>query len=78
MRKTDFSPGNTQCNCAKYFEFQFVWPELMSRLENDQILQAALLESARRTGGDSDGARVRDVRSMNAPSADFEDRKAHV
>lgn len=61
-----------QRNCAKYFEFQFVWPELMSRLENDQILQAALLESARRTGGDSDGARVRDVRSMNAPSADFD------
>ncbi len=61
-----------QRNCAKYFEFQFVWPELMSRLENDQILQVALLESARRTGGDSDGARVRDVRSVNAPSAGFD------
>lgn len=61
-----------QRNCAKYFEFQFVWPELMSRLENDQILQVALLESARRTGGDSDGVRVRDVRSVNVPSAGFD------
>ena len=31
-------------NCSKYFEFQFVWPELMSRLENDQILRNCLVE----------------------------------
>ena len=35
-----------QRNCAKYFEFQFVWPELMARMENDQILRTALLRSA--------------------------------
>ena len=35
-------------NCAKYFEFQFVWPELMGRLENDQTLRAALVESVTR------------------------------
>ena len=35
-----------QRNCSKYFEFQFVWPELMSRMENDQTLSAALVESA--------------------------------
>lgn len=36
-----------QKNCSKYFEFQFVWPELMARTENDKILRNALLESAR-------------------------------
>lgn len=33
-------------NCSNYFEFQFVWPELMARMENDTILQTALLQSA--------------------------------
>ena len=32
-----------QRNCSKYFEFQHVWPELMSRIENDEILKKALL-----------------------------------
>lgn len=35
-----------QRNCSKYFEFQFVWPELMARVENDQILRAALAQVA--------------------------------
>ena len=37
-------------NCSKYFEFQFIWPELMARMEDDQILRSALLSnfSARR------------------------------
>lgn len=35
-----------QRNCSKYFEFQFVWPELMARIENDKILRSALLQSA--------------------------------
>ncbi len=29
-------------NCSKYFEFQFVWPELMARIEQDRVLQSAL------------------------------------
>lgn len=33
-------------NCAKYFEFQFMWSELMARMENDQILRTALWKSA--------------------------------
>lgn len=37
-----------QRNCSKYFEFQFVWPELMARTENDQILRAALVQSVSR------------------------------
>ncbi len=37
-----------QRNCSKYFEFQFVWPELMARMENDQILRTALVQSAQR------------------------------
>ena len=32
-------------NCSKYFEFQFVWPELMARLDGDQVLRAALVQS---------------------------------
>ena len=44
-----------QRNCSKYFEFQFVWPELMARMENDQILRTALIQSAaqRQLGVDS-------------------------
>ena len=33
-------------NCAKYFEFQYVWPEAMNRLESDQLLSEALVRSA--------------------------------
>ncbi len=32
-----------QHNCSKYFEFQRVWPELMSRIENDEMLKRAFL-----------------------------------
>lgn len=44
-----------QRNCSKYFEFQFIWPELMARIENDKILQSALLQSAanRQMGGNA-------------------------
>ncbi|MBE6466853.1 hypothetical protein [Denitrobacterium detoxificans] len=35
-----------ESNCSKYFEFQYIWPELMARTENDRILRTALLESA--------------------------------
>ena len=35
-----------QRNCAKYFEFQFVWPEVMERMESDTTLTAALIQSA--------------------------------
>lgn len=34
-----------QENCTKYFGFQAVWPELMSRTEGDKELSAALLRS---------------------------------
>lgn len=34
-----------QRNCSKYFEFQFLWPELMARIESDQVLRTALLQS---------------------------------
>lgn len=60
-------------NCAKYFEFQFVWPELMARIENDRILATALVQSvAKRVDGtsrDDDfsaGARV----SASSPGID--------
>ena len=33
-------------NCAKYFQFQYAWPELMNRLEGDEELSVALVESA--------------------------------
>ncbi len=37
-----------QRNCSKYFEFQFVWPELMARMEGDQIMRNALVQSVAR------------------------------
>ena len=44
-------------NCAKYFEFQFVWPELMARIDSDTILGTALVRSiAKRVGATTDGA----------------------
>ena len=51
-------------NCSKYFEFQYVWPELMARIENDEILSTALLQSvAQRQAG------VAQMRNANAPGA---------
>ena len=35
-------------HCGKYFEFQFMWPTLMLRMENDAILKSALMRSAGR------------------------------
>lgn len=35
-----------ESHCAKYFEFQYVWPEAMSRLESDQLLSSALVRSS--------------------------------
>ena len=32
-------------NCKKYFEFQYVWPEVMARTESDKILGTALVQS---------------------------------
>jgi glycosyltransferase involved in cell wall biosynthesis len=34
-----------EANCSKYFEFQYVWPEAMNRLESDQLLSQALVDS---------------------------------
>lgn len=33
-------------HCAKYFEFQFKWPAIMSRFENDVIMQGVLVQSS--------------------------------
>lgn len=32
-------------NCANYFEFQSIWPEIMMRTEGDKVLSSALLRS---------------------------------
>ncbi|MEG0070738.1 MAG: hypothetical protein RR671_00375 [Raoultibacter sp.] len=47
-----------QRNCAKYFEFQFIWPELMARIENDQILRTALLQSVAQRQAGNDEQRI--------------------
>lgn len=52
-------------NCMKYFEFQYKWPTIMSRMEHDAMLKNALLESdsrrraqaARRNAGDAAAVR---------------------
>ena len=41
-----------QKNCSRYFEFQYVWPELMVRTEGDSILRNALLRSVVRNSGE--------------------------
>lgn len=41
-----------ESHCGKYFEFQFMWPTLMLRMENDAILRTALMRSA---GKDENG-----------------------
>ncbi len=33
-------------NCAKYFQFQFKWPTIMARFENDVIMQTALASAS--------------------------------
>lgn len=35
-----------ETHCAKYFEFQFKWPAVMSRFENDVIMQGILVQSS--------------------------------
>lgn len=35
-----------ETHCAKYFEFQFKWPAIMSRFENDVIMQGILIQSS--------------------------------
>ena len=51
-------------NCSKYFEFQYVWPEAMSRLDSDKILTTALVRSC--VGG---ADRCDRPSSSDAPSA---------
>ncbi|WP_102380297.1 glycosyltransferase family 2 protein [Raoultibacter timonensis] len=60
-----------QRNCSKYFEFQFVWPELMARIENDKILRTALLQSAanRQASGSGQPSQQR-ARAANPAPAD--------
>ena len=43
---TGAAQAYAEANCAKYFEFQYVWPEAMNRLESDQILSEALVRSS--------------------------------
>ena len=58
-----------QRNCAKYFEFQFVWPELMARMENDQILKAAILRSAEQRSSRTQSSHVQSSRGMGVDGA---------
>ena len=55
-----------QRNCSKYFEFQFVWPELMARIENDKILRSALLQSAANRQADGAASMGRQQRAQAA------------
>lgn len=60
-------------NCSKYFEFQFIWPELMARMEDDQILRSALLSnfSARceRTARGASGDQATPAAQQRRPAA---------
>lgn len=59
-------------NCANYFEFQYAWPEMMARIENDAVLRTALVQStALRKGIDLrdqlPAAKVEEPREMFTP-----------
>ena len=56
-------------NCAKYFEFQYVWPELMVRTEGDAILRNAILRSAIRNATGEDIELVEEEETIEAPSS---------
>lgn len=56
-------------NCSKYFEFQFVWPELMARLEGDQVLRAALVQSVTQRYAAVGAPRQEEVPAEAAPAA---------
>lgn len=43
---TGAASAYAEAHCAKYFEFQYVWPEAMGRMESDQILSSALVRSS--------------------------------
>ena len=57
-------------NCSKYFEFQFIWPELMSRTENDQILRNALIQSVARHDDGGQQGRARAVSPQRTAGID--------
>ena len=56
-------------NCSKYFKFQFMWPEIMNRVENDQILKSALLQSAARSSYEVDYQKLKAVITGIDPGA---------
>jgi GT2 family glycosyltransferase len=58
-------------NCAKYFEFQYLWPELMTRTEGDSILRNALLRSAIRNATGVD-VELAEEEPMEAPSSSID------
>lgn len=43
-------------NCSKYFDFQYVWPELMRRIDSDTALATALVRSCLGAGAYGDQA----------------------
>ena len=55
-------------NCAKYFEFQYVWPEAMARLDSDKILTTALVRSC--VGDPARAARVEAAPAVPRPAID--------
>lgn len=55
-----------QRNCSKYFEFQFIWPEIMARIENDEILAHALVESVQQRAY---GVYAEQIERVNAAGA---------
>ena len=57
---TGAASAYAEANCAKYFEFQYVWPEAMNRLESDQLLSEALVRSAM--------LRAQDVAAASVPA----------
>ncbi len=50
-------------NCSKYFEFEYVWPEVMSKLDSDSDLATELVRSSLFGGNQSSRADQRTVQN---------------
>lgn len=66
---TGAASAYAEANCAKYFEFQYVWPEAMNRLESDQLLSEALVRSAMLRAQDVAAAAPAPAAVASAPAA---------
>ena len=55
-----------QENCKKYFEFQYIWPDIMDALESDRMLTSAVVNSSLERGDAAGGEVPADAPMLSA------------